>query len=305
MKGSILESRCGRWWFKGLLASVPIAALSLYLPYTGFHGPITLATMLLASIIAGRMLGSPLIAAAVWSSAWYGSPWRLVEAPYPLSNPLPVFLVGLLLGVASSATSPRRGPTLDPVLEPLAWGVKPRPTPLASASISLTILWLAGPLTYQEELGYMPGLWAIAGALAASLHITPIPAAILAGFLAGLGPAGALITLVLTASMPYCYACPAGVTLKGTLIAVVAKTSPLRGASILPDGRVVACAKGSPIVMEEHVKAQGLKDAMEAGAVFAGELGDPMVRGFLASGGAIAQPGCRGESILYRPKGEA
>ncbi len=303
MKGSILEARCGRWWVKGLLASTPIAALSLYLPFTGLHGPLTLGAMLAASIIAGRMVGSPLIAVAVWSSAWYGSPWELVEVPYPLSHPLITFTLGALLGLAASMTSPRRGPTIDPVLEPLAWGARPRPTPLAAASISLVFFWLAGPLTYQDELSYMPALWAVTGALAASLHTTSTPASLLAGLLAGLGPAGALVTLTLTASMPYCYTCPQGVELNGDLVAVVARTSPLRGASTLPDGRVVACALGTPAVMEEHVEAQGLKKAAEAGAVFAGELGDPLVRGFLASGGAIAQPGCRGESILYRPRG--
>lgn len=179
-----------------------------------------------------------------------------------------------------------------------------RPSPLAAAALTASLAWLLGPFDYQGELAAVAAGWVALGAALSSLYRSPQPLPLVMGALSGLGPAGALIALSLAASMPVCYSCSGGERLQGRLVAVALRTSPLRGPSTLPDGKVVACARGEPIVAGDHVEVRSVAEAARAGALFAAELGDPLVKGFLASGGALAQPGCRGETLMYRPAPE-
>jgi hypothetical protein len=300
MRGSVLEEICGRWWLKPTIISLPLAAASLIAPLAGLPGVARIGAYALASLAAARMTGSPLIASSLWASAWYGAPYPGELEATVLLGPREAYLGMTIISAAAGLYYGfLRGGPLEPALEPAFWRRIPGPLPLAAASLSAALAWELGPLEYQPEVAPAAAAWIMASAAAASFYPLPLAQRALLGLAAGLGPAGALLVASVGSAMPYCYACGRGVDLEGSLVAVVTRTSRLRAASRLPDGRVVACARGRATVSESHVAARGLKEALDKGA-FAVEVGDSLVKGFLSAGGWIAGPGCRGETLLFR-----
>ena len=300
---SQLEVLCARWWVRPLTLSSALVAIVAADAIVNADPWLEQALYLLASITIARYTGSPLIASSLYASSWYGDPSNLPRLPWPLPPEAPLYAGMAAAAAVAISGGAWRGEPLEPSLEHFRWARLPQPTPLAAAAIAHYLLWRSAPISYGgQEL--LASAWTVLGAVAAASTPVNPRIRIALAVISSLGPAGSYITLVFSASAPYCYRCPEGESIEGTLVAAAARTSRLRGFSRLSDGRVVACARGRPARQPgPSIEVGSVSEMMERG-VLPAEQRDPLIRGFITSGGLAVYPGCRDETLLVKPQGK-